>query len=312
VAACSLTGRLPREAPPLFDMEEPLQLHQVPADESQRQELPAGGFTGIHASDARTELEKMEEEPTGVLVAEVVENSPAAAAGLEEGDLLFEAEWGGARRPLRWASEWRAVELEAQPGTRVIVRFDRAGVEQEAAVEVVPRVRPAARVDVQRFREEDRVGVVVRTATEVESRGAGLGPGGGAVVVGLARSSPWRRAGLRFGDLIVEAGGQRVAHPQVLLDAIRNAPDEGGLALRYFRRGQAQEIEVPVSRRAREMKRISIPLLYGYTKHRDFRKVWLLLGIYQRTSTPAAWEVRLFWLIKFRGGDADRIREVGQ
>ena len=38
-----------------------------------------------------------------------------------------------------------------------------------------------------------------------EARAAGLGPGGGAVVVGLSERSPWRAAGLRFGDLIVAA-----------------------------------------------------------------------------------------------------------
>ena len=36
----------------------------------------------------------------------------------------------------------------------------------------------------------------------------------------------------------------------------------------------------------------------------------ILLGLYKRTRTPAAWEVRLLWFIKIRGGDADRLEEV--
>ena len=61
---------------------------------------------------------------------------------------------------------------------------------------------------------------------------------------------------------------------------------------------------------SREMKRVSIPLLYGYTKQGDFKRVWFLFGLYKRTRSSAAWELRLFWLFKFRGGDADRIEEI--
>ena len=310
VGACSFTGRLPRESPPLADMEEPLRLHEVPDDEVLRMELPPGSFTGVYATDARTELEEMDEGPEGIRVARIVENSPAEAAGLEEGDLLLEVEWEGGSRVLRWASEWREVELASLPGTRLRVLYDRAGAEREADLVVAPRVRPAAREEVQRFREEHRVGVVVRTATEVESRAAGLGPGAGAVVVGLARGSPWREAGLRFDDLLVEADGQKVAHPQVVLDAIRNAPAQGKVALRYVREGLSHELEAPVSRRARETKRVSIPLLYGYTKQGDFKRIWIFFGLYKHTRSAAAWEVRLLWLFKFRGGDADRIEEI--
>jgi len=310
VGACSFTGRLPRESPPLADLEEPLALHEVPDDEVLRMELPPGSFTGVYATDARTELEEMDEGPEGIRVASIVENSPADAAGLEEGDLLLDVAWEDGDRVLRWASEWREVELNSLPGTRLRLVYDRAGAEREAELVTVPRIRPAARQAVQRFREEHRVGIVVRTATEVESRAAGLGPGAGAVVVGLSRGSPWRAAGLRFGDLLVEVGAQKVAHPQVVLDAIRAAPAQGNVALRYVRDGASHELEASVSRRAREMKRVSIPLLYGYTKQRDFKRVWLLFGFYKHTRSAAAWELRLFWLFKFRGGDADRIEEL--
>lgn len=308
--ACSFTGRLPRESPPLADMEEPLALHEVPDDEVLRMELPPGSFTGVYVTDARTELEQTGDGPEGIRVARIVENSPGEAAGLEEGDLLLEVKWDGGARTLRWASEWRDVELAALPGQRLRVAYDRAGAEREAELTVVPRLRPAARGEVQRFREEQRVGLVVRTATEVESRAAGLGPGAGAVVVGLARGSPWRQAGLRFGDLLEEVGGQKVAHPQVLLDAIRDAPAQGTVHLSYLRDGRRHELDAPVSRRAREMKRVSIPLLYGYTKQGDFRRVWIFFGLYKHTRSAAAWELRLFWLLKFRGGDADRIEEI--
>ena len=54
------------------------------------------------------------------------------------------------------------------------------------------RVAPAERDEGARFREEERVGFIVRSATEVEARSAGLAPGAGVVLVGLAAGSPWR------------------------------------------------------------------------------------------------------------------------
>jgi len=303
-----LEGRLPTEKPPLYDMEEPLALHEEPDDETERAALPAGCFTGIYVTDARESLEEMESEPEGLLVHRVVENSPAAAAGLVEGDLLLEADG----KPLHWESEWREVELETQPGAEVHLVYDRAGAERDATLTVTARVVPAARQDTERFREEDRVGLVFRTATEVEARGAGLGPGGGAVVVGLARTSPWRQAGLQFEDLIVRADGIPIAHPNVLLATIRAAPAKGSVKLDVLRGSQHLEIDAPVSRRAKETKRVSVPLLFTYEKDRGRKSTKVLFGLYKHVRTPAAWELRLFWIFKWRGGDADRLEEVKQ
>ena len=36
----------------------------------------------------------------------------------------------------------------------------------------------------------------------------------------------------------------------------------------------------------------------------------MLLGLFRWEKTPAAWRVRLLWLIRFSGGDADRLESV--
>ncbi len=310
-AGCALPLKLPNRPPPLLDMQEPLALTEEPADEAARSDLANGGFTGIYVGDARRSLDALTGESEGVLVIKVIENSPGDAAGIVEGDLLL---WGSRRgdpggpSPLNWPSDWRQVELSAEPGTRLDVGYDRAGVERIARVEVVARIHPAARQDVERYREEDRVGVVLRTATEVEARAAGLGPGAGAVIVGLSRRSPWRAKGLRFGDLIVAVDGKPVAHPQVLLDAIRGSEDD--LRLTYVRQGARGEVSAPSSERETELKEVSIPLLLSYQSERGVSELTILLGLFGLKETPAAWRCRLFWLFTFSGGDADRLKEV--
>ncbi|MCZ6598677.1 MAG: PDZ domain-containing protein [Planctomycetota bacterium] len=297
----------PCEPPPLAAMELPLALQAEPDDEAERGVLAPGAFSGVYVADARDTLDALlESAPEGVLITRVVENSPGDAAGIVAGDILLEANG----ELLGWPAQWRALELASAAGEAIRVVYDRAGVEARTTITVVARVRPAARAPAERFREEDRVGVVLRTATEVEARAAGLGPGGGAVVVGLARESPWRVAGVRFGDLITRVDGDDVQHPQVLLTAIRNADSDARLELHVRRAGESTVIEAPVSHRERELTHVSIPLLFSYRKERGRSDTSLFFGLVSRTSTPAAWRMSILWFIRFGGGDADRLVET--
>lgn len=309
LAACSLSPDLP-ERPPLADMEEPLDLLAEPDDEAARRALPRGSFSGLVLDDARDTLAAKLDAPAQLRIAAIVENSPADAAGLAVGDLLLEARPdGGDVVVLRQPSEWAALELATPPGTKVDLIVDRAGREAETELVLAERVRPRPRTPSERFREEDRVGVVLRTATEVEARTAGLGPGGGAVVVGLSRSSPWRGAGLRFGDLLVATDGAPVAHPQDVLAAIR-APEAETLRLDVRRDGATFTVEAPLSVRAGELTEITLPPLFSYEADRGRSEWSLLLGLVNYRSTAAAWRFRLLWIFAFGGGDADRLLEI--
>jgi len=310
LVAC-VGSELARQPPPLAGMEEPLERMAPPDDEAQRLALPKGSFTGLVVGDSRASLDAMLGEPEGVLVVSVVENSPADAAGIEPGDLVLEAR---AAEPLvlRWPSEWRALELALEPGTTLALVVDRAGAERTCELTTIARVRAAERGPSERIREEQRVGVVLRTATEVEARAAGLGPGGGAVVVGLTRESPWRAAGVVFGDLIRAIDGVAVAHPAVVVDRIRSAPEDGTLELELVRAGQRLTLAARVSARAQELTQLWIPLLFRHRKEHDHSSTSALLGLYRHERTPAAWRLRLFWLLRFSGGDADRLESLSR
>ncbi len=313
LAGCSslIPRELPEKRPPLADMDEPLELAQEPKDEAERVKLPLGGFTGLYVADARKTLDEMEGDAAGVRVARIVENSPGDAAGIEEGDLLVEAtDAAGARHELSYPSQWRALELAAAPGTTIRVVIDRGGAETRTDVGVVARVRATERLEPVRLREETKVGIVLRSATEVEARAAGLGPGGGAVVVGLSGGSPWRTAGLRFGDLLTSVGGTEIAHPQAVLDAIRASAPGDVLDVEFVRDGKKETIEAPVSRRASEVSHVNLPVIFSYDAERGDTEWSAILGLVNYRSTIAAWQLRLLWLIKLGGGDADRLVEV--
>ncbi len=308
-ASCA-SDALPRTPPPLAGMEEPLEWMDEPADEEQRRALPSGSFTGIVVGDARQSLDAMLAAPEGIAVTRVVENSPAAIAGIAEGDLLLEATTARETVPLAWPAEWRRIELEAEPGSVLRLLVDRAGAEKELEVTTVKRIAPGPRAAATRYTEGERVGVVVRTATEVEARAAALGPGGGAVVVGLTRESPWRAAGVVYGDLIRAVNGVEVAHPQVLLDSLRAAPADSKVELELVRAGAVLSVRAPLSRRDSELKSFNVPLIYSFSRERDLTEQSLLLGLVRWRRTPAAWDFRLLWFITLRGGDANRLESL--
>jgi S1-C subfamily serine protease len=296
-------------------MEEPLGLMGEPQDEAERRALDPGGFTGIYVQDARQTLDSMLEEPIGVLVERLVENSPGASAGLEPGDLLLEVDAptpeGGTRRvELHWPSQWREVELASREGDQLALLYDRAGAERDARLTVERRLAPAERSEVERVREERRTGVVLRTATEVEARAAGLGPGAGAVVVGLSHDSPWRTVGVQFEDLIAKVDGEAVDHPSELVGSILAADEDDSLALELWRKGERLELDAPLARRERELKSVHVPLIFRYERQRESSETSFLFGLFGLKRTSAAWQVRLLWFITFGGGDADRLVEV--
>ncbi len=309
----SLNTKLAEEPPPLADMEVPLDLLDEPEDEALRLELKKGAFSGIYVKEGSESLDEMldEEGGGGVLVDRVVENSPGAKAKVRKGDILLEAKLNEAQAvELSWPSEWRKLELEGSPGGQIRILLDRAGREFSTTVKLEERVATTTRHKSQNFREEQKVGLVLRTATEVESRAAGLGPGGGAVVVGLSKASPWRKAGLRFKDMIVEVDGKPVAHPQVLLEAIK-AKEAGDKLDLVVQRGDVQlNMAAGLTDRASEFERFSIPILFSHEAKGENSDTSFLFGLLGYQETAAAWEFTFLWFIKFGGGDSDELEEV--
>lgn len=302
---------LPTTADPLQDMEISRARLAMPQDEAERQALPLGVFTGVQVGDARLTLESQLEAPEGVLVTGIIENSPAVAAGLREGDILLEAGLNeDTPEPLQWPSDWYKLEQKASIESTIHVLFDRAGRDGDTTVHPVKRLAPPERLTGTHVREEAKVGVVVRNASEVEAHQAGLTRGEGCVIVGLASTSPWRQAGAVFGDLILEINGRPIKNPQALLAEIHALDKGDDVNMLVFRDNDKLRLNTSVSKRQRETSEFKIPLIYAYENKRGIKKTSVLCGLYRVRKTAVASRTTLFWIISFTTGDSNRLEET--
>jgi len=249
----------------------------------------------------------------GVLVTGIVENSPAATAGIQVGDIIIEAAIDeNTATLLHWPSDWFKLEQAAQVDSVIHVLYDRAGRDFKTAIKPVKRISPPNRLSGNTFREESKVGIIVRNASEVEAERAGLTRGEGSVVIGLARTSPWKQAGLLYGDIILEINNIKIKNPQELLITINGLNKGDDVKIVVFRDGEKITLNATVSKRQKETKAFSIPLLFSYGKKGGIEKTSVLLDILSVKKTQVASEYRLFWLINFTTGDSNRLEEIKQ
>jgi serine protease Do len=145
--------------------------------------------------------ERMQEwrDAGGLPITAVAPGSPAAEAGLQEGDVLVSV----AGNPVRTFLDWEAAKLDTGPGEQMVLAFRRGGRERRVTVTVgdLPTA-VAERVEVLGDLE-------LITVTPAVRQERGLSSEQGALVYAISDNVA-RGTGLRAGDVILQVNRQRV------------------------------------------------------------------------------------------------------
>ena len=149
----------------------------------------------------------------GALVSSVAKGSPAAAAGLEPGDVILRLN----DKEIGRSSELPPLVAASRPGSEIRLQVWRQGASREIALKVGEI--PAPQLASQKGGEADksRLGLALRPLTPEERRQADDAAG---LLVENA-SGPAARAGIRRGDIVIALNGQAVrdvAQLRALLD----------------------------------------------------------------------------------------------
>ncbi len=204
------------------------------------------GYMGVETQKLTPEIAAglgLGGEARGALVASVQPESPAAKAGLREGDVIQSV---GDQKIVDPGQLARTV-ADLKPGDSASLAILRDGRDTPVKVTLssLPEDRRSAATD--EVASADQIGVALAPLT-ADARGELNLPDAakGAVITQVKPDSPAQRAGLREGDVLVGVGQKAIASADDAATAIRSARRDGKpVALRVLRNGQAHFVAIP-------------------------------------------------------------------
>ena len=198
------------------------------------------GFLGVSIQPLTPELAESFDldRNEGILVAQVSEDSPAAAAGIEVGDIIV----GYRGDAVTDTGDFRNRVALTEPGNDVEITVLRDGRRRTLDV-TIGALEDAGFVarssDGSTARE---IGLVVQTPTPQMAAQLGIEPGEGVVVTQVARGSAAAEAGLARGAVILEVNRQPVDSAESFYSLIERSENDRAVLL--VRAGDAQQYVV--------------------------------------------------------------------
>jgi serine protease Do len=193
------------------------------------------GYLGVSIQSITPELAKALNlaERQGALVAEVMPDSPAAKAGIRQGDVIVS--FNGAT--VKDSRDLPSVVAKTPVGEQVTLTLRRDGKTQQMPVTVAKLPSEKGVTQESSQAGPSQWGLQLQEMTPQMGRQHGLAAESGVMVVGVQPGSPAERAGLQGGDLLREVNHQPVRTVQDVRDALAKADQQESLLL-LVKRGQ--------------------------------------------------------------------------
>ena len=186
------------------------------------------GYIGVHIQPLTAALAKQFElkSDKGALVDEVMPNSPAAKAGLQNGDVILQLNG-------KTIADARRLSLEVAgiaPGEKIPMRIWRDGAARtvDVLVKEMPGEGPLAKNDSSQSDSNDTLNGVAVTDLNAQTRRQYSVPGRiqGAVVTQVEPASAAADAGLKEGDVILEINKHPVRSAEDAVKLTSNVKDK--------------------------------------------------------------------------------------
>ncbi len=203
------------------------------------------GWLGVSIQPLTPELAKGFglKEPKGVLIADVVQDSPAAKAGISAGDIIVEFD----KKKVDSPQDLQKVVALTPPGKGVPVKVWRD--KDEKTLEIKIGDTPEDTVALKSGnKSKSLLGLDVRPITPDLARQLNLRSAEGVVVFGVEDDSPASEAGLQRGDLIREVNRQRVRSLQDYERVTRDLKEGDRITVLLQRGQQALYVAFTVAR----------------------------------------------------------------
>ncbi|MGB0722749.1 MAG: DegQ family serine endoprotease [Gammaproteobacteria bacterium] len=183
------------------------------------------GWLGVLIQDVDRDLAESfgMSKPSGALVAQVLEDGPAARAGVQVGDVILEFDG----KPVTDSAALPPIVGQTEVGKSVKVRVLRQGREEILGIAIGELPEEGGQVGVggqPRSVESERLGLTVSDL--VPDRREAMGIESGGVVITEVSGGPAARAGLQRGDVITLFDNSEVKGATHLRELLRDLPDD--------------------------------------------------------------------------------------
>ncbi len=192
------------------------------------------GWLGISIQKVTSEIAEVigVEEGQGVLVADVIDKSPAAQGGLKRGDIILE--YNG--ESIKEVSDLTGKVAMTAPGEVSKLKINRENSTKILNIKI-GEFPENEKVAEKKEETKQKFGLVVVDITEKIARRFNLDSTDGVIVNSVARGSVASEAGFRRGDIIVELNKEQIKNVDQF-NKIIDKIGKGNSALFLVKRGK--------------------------------------------------------------------------
>ncbi len=238
---------------------------------SVKKKSKCSAYLGIYMDELSRKLKRKYEYPRedGVLIIEIVEDSPAEEAGLEEDDIIFLFDG----KEVESAKQLSSLVKEKNPGDEVDIVIYRGGDEKKVKV-VLGEYPYEVSIDVDdledyaeeigdfagkigrsiEFLWQDPFSTKSRLGMELSDLDGELAEyfdvkgDEGVLILRIHEDSPAEKAGVKAGDVIVNFNGEKVSEVKDVIDELGDLEDET-VELEVVRKGKKRTLTVELEDR---------------------------------------------------------------
>ena len=200
------------------------------------------GWLGVVIQEVNKDLAETFglDKPAGALVAQVLENGPAAKGGLQVGDVILALDG----QPIQVSADLPHLVGTLKPGTEVVLDVVRNGERNrlELAVGALPDDGEAVAAGGKKGaeRSSNRLGVSVVDLTAEQKQT--LEVEGGALISEVQGNGPAAVIGLRPGDVITHLNNESIDSAKTFSRVAEALPKNRSVSMRVLRQGRASFI----------------------------------------------------------------------
>ncbi|QKE63950.1 DegQ family serine endoprotease [Aquipseudomonas campi] len=219
----------------------PIDVAMSVADQLKADGKVSRGWLGVVIQEVNKDLAESFglEKPAGALVAQVLENGPAAKGGLQVGDVILSMN----DQPIIMSADLPHLVGGLKPGSKAELEVVREGERKtlQMSVGVLPEEGDEVAIDADAGveRSSNRLGVSVVELTAEQKKALDVR---GGVVIKEVLGGPAALIGLRPGDVITHLNNQAIDSAKTFTRVAKELPSNRSVSMRVLRQGRASFI----------------------------------------------------------------------